>query len=97
LKGQQLKKKVLVEQVVALKSASGWSTQEMANYLGVTVRAVQMWLSGNRAMPVACYELALLRSRISGETPAERDKVWQQFIEDAERSVRQHIVQSTDQ
>ena len=69
----------------------------MANYLGVTVRAVQMWLSGNRAMPVACYELALLRSRISGETPAERDKVWQQFIEGAERSVRQHIVQSTDQ
>ena len=86
-KGFSMKRKILAAEVNALLLASGWSTQELAGYLGVTVRAVQMWKNGGRTMPLACFELALLRSRVSGHNPAEREKIWQQFIEDAERFV----------
>jgi len=85
------KTRVTLNKIQALKFSSGWNTKEMSEYLGVTERAVQMWLKGDREMPRSCYELALIRTRIAGDTPADRVAAWNKLIADAERDI---LVQS---
>ena len=89
-------KKVVKADVQALKYATGWSTREMANYLGVTDRAVQMWLAGTRSMPRYCYELALIRVRLIGSTPAHSEVLWNDMIKEAEHTVRKMAAQIND-
>jgi hypothetical protein len=55
-------------------SCLGWTNDDVAKFLQVSVRTVQLWISGRVRVPYAAYKL--LRLQLRYELPGEAWNGW---------------------